>query len=324
MKKSALLLGAGALIATGVCAVNDIIYRALIHRNFEVPESVSRFMSEVESTDRESTADEHKRWMENHGLERHYITNCDGKRLVGYLLKPKKPSSVYVFGAHGYRSDGKGEWCYFAKHYVEDSGFNFFFVDHQAAGESEGEKIGFGSFESRDCMQWLSYLNNTFGSGIEIILHGISMGSATVMLMCGNEELPKNVKFAIADCGFTSAFDEFSYKVENLGFPSVPLVPMVNKMNVIRSGYDFKKDTNALESVKRAKLPMLFIHGDKDKFVPTYMGYVLYENCSSEHKELLIVEGADHAESYYVNKKAYEAKIKEFIDKYIDGIKTKV
>ena len=281
-------------------------------------------MSEVESEGRVSTAHIHKQWMKDHGIEKHYITNCAGNKLTGYLLKPEKPSSVYVFGSHGYRSDGKGEWCYFAKHYVEDLGFNFFFVDHQAAGESGGKKIGFGSFESRDCMQWLGYLNSTFGSGIEIILHGMSMGSATVMIMCGKEDLPENVKFAIADCGFTSAYDEFSYKIENLGFPSVPIVPIVNKINVMRAGYDFKKDTNALEGVRKAKIPMLFVHGDKDKFVPTYMGYVLYENCSSEHKDLFIAEGADHAESYATDKKGYEEKISEFVCRFIEERRVKV
>lgn len=319
MKKSSLMLAAGAALVTGACAATEIIYRALIHRSFELPESIEMAFSEVESIDREAKAEECIKWVNDYGYEKHYIINKDGNKLVGYHMKPKKSSNVFVFASHGYRSDGIGEWCYFAKYYVEQLGFNLFFVDHQAAGESEGNKIGFGSFEARDCLQWFRYLNETFGSDIEIMLHGMSMGSATVMIVCGSEDLPSNVKFAVADCGYTSAFDEFSYKMENLNIPSKPLVPIINKINKIRSGYDFDKDTNALQGVKKAKLPMLFIHGSGDKFVPTYMGYLLYENCASEHKDILIVKGADHAESYNTDKDSYEGKIAEFCTEFLNA-----
>ncbi len=321
MKKMKFLLGTAAVLGAGACAVLDLVHRALIDRNFEVPESITDFMSEVETSDRESITDECMQWMLDYGFQRHYMVNKDGNKLVGYLMTPKEKSNVYVFASHGYKSDGKGEWCYFAKHYVEELGYNLFFVDHQAAGESEGKNIGFGSFESRDGLQWLSYLNDTFGIGIEIILHGISMGSATVMLMCGSEDLPENVKFAIADCGFTSAMDEFTYKLQSLKIPSVPIVPLANEINKIKAKYDFKKDTNALQSVANAKVPMLFIHGNKDKFVPTYMVYLLYDACSSEYKDILVVDGADHAESYNTNKAEYETKMDEFIEKFIDESK---
>lgn len=317
MKKTGALLALGAVAAAGVCTANNMLHKALIRRDFKIPDAVSNFISETGEGERTDIYKENMQWMTDYGFEIHHIINDRGHKLQGYLMKPQKPSDVYVFGSHGYRSNGKDEWCYYAKHYVEESGFNLFFVDHQAAGESEGEYIGFSSFESRDCLKWLSYLTDTFGSEIKIILHGISMGSATVMLMSGNENLPPNVKFTIADCGFTSAMDEFTYKIETLKLPFKSLVPFINSMNLKKVGYDFQKDTDALEAVKNARVPMLFIHGADDKFVPTHMVYLLHHACTAEYKDILVVPGADHAESYQVDKKAYEGKIKEFVDRFI-------
>ncbi len=315
MKK---LLALGATAAGLTVGVSALLQKALVSRSLQMPESLERLVSGCEEPDAEfvEIGEQEKQWMEDRGLERHEITNCEGYKLKGYLLRPKTESDVFVFACHGYRSDGIGEWCRFARFYVEEMGYNLFFVDHQAHGESEGKVIGFGSFESRDAIQWLGYLTENYGDNIKIILHGISMGSATVMLMTGNESLPANVRFTIADCGYTSAIGEFTYKMESWKMPKKPLLPLACAINKLRGGYDFAKDTDALSAVSRAKIPMLFVHGDKDNFVPTYMVYLLYHDCPTE-KDLLIVEGADHAESYKVAPDAYEAKIKAFAEKYL-------
>ena len=318
MKKLGALLAFGAASGAATYAMSSYLQKALIARSFRMPQAVNGFISQnsKDETENERIYKDNMKWLLNYGYEVHYIVNDRGQKLQGYLMRPEKPSDVYVFGAHGYRSDGRGEWCHFAKHYVEELGFNLFFVDHQAAGESEGEYIGFSSHESKDCLKWLGYMTETFGEDIQIILHGISMGSATVMLMTGNDALVPNVKFTIADCGFTSAMDEFNYKIDTLRLPFRPIIPLVNAINRKRAGYDFQEDTNALGAIANAKVPVLFVHGDADKFVPTHMVYLLYDACTSE-KDLLIVSGAEHAVSYRTDKAAYEEKMNEFIEKYI-------
>lgn len=319
MKKSAILLTTAAALGAAVYGASDALFKALIAREFKVPRSVSRFITENDEGGEamlENKAEECMRYIEDYGFERHEIISDRGQKLRGYLMRPEKPSDVYVFGSHGYRSDGKGEWCYFARFYVEEMGYNFFFVDHQSHGESEGEYIGFASHEHKDALKWLGYMNDTFGKDIKIILHGISMGSATVMLMTGSDALPENVRFTVADCGYTSAMDEFTYKIETLKLPFKPLIPLISAINHKRAGYDFQKDTDALSAVAKARVPMLFIHGDKDLFVPTKMVYELYASCTSE-KELFIVSGADHAKSYHVDPKGYELRIKAFARKYL-------
>ena len=320
MKKSlAALTGAAAVIGGAAYGVSDALFKALISREFKVPKAVSKFITEKEEGAVNPLESKYKQCMKyilDYGFERHEIVSDRGQKLRGYLMRPAKPSDVYVFGSHGYRSDGKGEWCYFAKFYVEEMGWNLFFVDHQSHGESEGEYIGFASHEHKDCLKWLRYINDTFGKDVRLVLHGISMGSATVMLMSGNDALPENVKFTVADCGYTSAMDEFNYKIEALKLPFTPLIPLISAINHKRAGYDFQKDTDALSSVKRARVPMLFIHGDKDLFVPTKMVYELYDACTSE-KELFVVPGADHARSYHVDPEGYEARIRAMAEKYL-------
>lgn len=319
MKKS--LIALGSIAAVGGAAfygVNELIYRALIHADFQLPEALGKKISENEAKDYSEVSGSCKKWIEDYGYKKYNMLSCDGNWLTAYHLQPKEESNVYVFGSHGYKSEGMGEWCFYAKHYVEDLGFNFFFVDHVGSGASTGKYVGFGSFESRDCLQWLNFMNEKFGKDIQIFLHGISMGSATVMLMTGSDKLPDNVKFTIADCGFTSALDEFNYKLGNLGVPQKPLIPYIVKKNLHRAGYHFRDDTNALEAVSRAKIPMLFVHGDKDLFVPTYMVHQLYDNCSAPYKDKLLVEGADHAESYHIAPEKYQEKISKFIEMFID------
>ncbi len=318
-KQLGALVGTAAVIGGAAYGVSDALFRALIAREFRVPKAVSKFITEKEEGTENPLEEKYRacmQYIEDYGFERHEMISDRGQKLRGYLMRPETPSDVYVFGSHGYRSDGKGEWCYFAKFYVEEMGWNLFFVDHQSHGESEGDYIGFASHEHKDALKWLGYMNDTFGSDIKIILHGISMGSATVMLMTGNESLPGNVKFTVADCGYTSAMDEFDYKIDSLKLPFRAIIPIVSAINHKKAGYDFQKDTNALGAVKNARVPMLFIHGDKDLFVPTYMVYELYDACTSE-KELFIVPGADHAKSYHIDPDGYQARVKAMAEKYL-------
>ena len=255
------------------------------------------------------------KWVEDYGYERHFIISDRGEKLVGYLLRPKKESDIYVFAAHGYRSFGKKEFCGVGQHYME-LGVNLFIVDHVASGESEGTYCTFGCNETKDCLKWLSYMTDTFGKDIKILLHGVSMGAATVMMMTGSGLLPENVKATVADCGFTNAPEFFAYRVEKLGIPAKGLVKAWNNANKKHIGFDLN-DSQPVKALKNAEIPMLFIHGETDGLVPCFMVYELYEACPVEDKELLVVENADHAQSYMVGGKLYTDKLDGFIRKHL-------
>lgn len=309
------VLGTAAAAATSYYLVADLIDKLLIDRRYTVPQEFSDKVSGADISSLAEICEKNMKWLEGYGYEKYAITSDRGEKLAGYLMKPEKPSDIYVLGCHGYRSDGKKEFNAFAQYYLK-KGINVFLIDHVAAGESEGKYISFDRYEYADALKWLTFMTETFGKDIKVIVHGVSMGAATVMMMSGAGNLSRNVKFIVSDCGYTSAWDEFEYKLKEMKIPTQPLLNTVNSINKHRAGFDFK-DTSALESVKKASVPMLFVHGGADVFVPTYMAYILYDACASEEKDLLIVDGADHAQSFLDGQEQYEAKLDEFIEKFI-------
>lgn len=302
---------AGAGIAVGAYGVLNLIDELLFNRNMVPPEKISRKISGCDDSHLGDYLQNNLKWLEDYGYEKHYIISDSGYKLVGYLFKSKEPSDVYLFGAHGYRSYGKKEFAAVTPYYL-NKGINVFIPDHVASGDSEGTYCTFGYHEVRDCMKWLTYMLDNFGKDIKIVLHGVSMGCATVTMMGGRDDLPENVKMIVADCGFTTAKALFEYKLKGLGVPPEKLISAVDIVHKRKIGCSFD-DLRPVDSAKRIKLPVLFVHGAQDKLVPCNMVEELYEACESENKELLVVEGADHAQSYMIAKDAFEEKLEKLM-----------
>ncbi len=317
MKKSTKRIVRTAGITAGIFGTAGFfLFQEMMNRNAKLSEKIGSVFVGPSGLPEDNSVNEAKiKWFYNQVLNEFETENEKGYKLKAYLLPAEKESNVYVFCSHGYRGNGRLEFQNMAKFYHE-KGYNLFIVDHQAAGESDGKYIGFGYHECKDCFRWLDFMRNEFGKDIQIILHGVSMGCATVTMMSGNDRLPSNVKFTVADCGYTSAHDEFMHNAGPYKLLASPFISVASKFNKLISGYEFK-DANPLEAVKSARVPMIFIHGGIDDFVPTKMVYQLYNNCTASDKDILIVEGAAHAESYPVDSASYEAKINQFADKYI-------
>lgn len=302
---------AGACTAAAVAGTAALTGEMLMNRNLVLPESISKLVTKCDMSNLEGLKNRNLAWLENYGYEKHYIENDRGEGLVGYLMKAETESDVYCLGVHGYRVTGKIEFCGFAQYYLKH-GVNMFFIDHTASGESDGTYCTFGYRETQDCLKWIDYMKETFGKDIKIILHGVSMGAATVDMLCGSGKLPDNVKMAVADCGYSSGTEMFREK-----FGSVKILPaLVDKITKLRFGFGFD-DINPVESVKNAEIPMLFVHGSGDTFVPYKMSFDVYGACNSQDKEILIIEGANHAQSWVDGQDKYEAKLDEWIKKYI-------
>jgi fermentation-respiration switch protein FrsA (DUF1100 family) len=253
-------------------------------------------------------------WVEQQPFETYTILSEDGLKLVGYYLSAKDPTTKMVILAHGYVSYAK-EMGDFARFYHEKLGYHVLMPDARGHGASEGDYIGFGWHERRDYISWIQWAISHIGINVQIALHGISMGAATVMMVSG-EELPGQVKAIVEDCGYTTVRDELSYQLKRMyHLPPFPIMSFTSVITNFKAGYRFS-EASALGQVKKNRIPMLFIHGDEDTFVPTGMVYRLYEACEAE-KELLIVEGAGHGLAYTVKPEDYEMKTKEFLDKYI-------
>lgn len=148
------------------------------------------------------------------------------------------------------------------------------------------------------------------------MLHGLSMGAGTVLMVSG-EELPAQVKAIVEDCGYTSVWEQLSYQLHRMfRLPAFPLMHATSLVTKLKAGYTFT-EASALEQVKKSKVPILFIHGSEDRFVPMEMVWELYQACPGE-KEIYIVEGAGHGTAYEVGGPVYEQKVAGFIGRYID------
>lgn len=249
------------------------------------------------------------------------IKSADGLTLRGWFLPAAANRRRFVICVHGYHCNGPDEFSHMVPFYHDELDYNYLLPDDRAHGRSEGKYIGFGALDHRDILRWVDYLTGRFGEDIEIILHGISMGAATVML-ANEADPPDQVKLVIEDCGYTNAFEEISNTLKGMiKFNFTPLVSMAALICKLKAGYHFK-EADCLGRLGLAKNPMLFIHGGADTFVPTRMGLQLYEACTVP-KDILIVKGAVHAYSYYDAPEEYRAKVKGFIKKYMDNVQNR-
>lgn len=240
------------------------------------------------------------------------ITSYDGLRLFGRYLKNPGSDKTVLF-VHGYRSKGATFDFGLEIRACFDKGFNIFVIDQRAHGKSEGKYICFGVKERCDARDWINYINKTYAPRT-LFLYGLSMGCSTV-LMASGFTLPGNVRGIIADCGFTSARAQFSYLLKrNYHLPLFPLLQMTNLISKARADFDFKS-YSTLDALKTNRIPVLFIHGSKDTFVPTRMGKENYEACIAE-KEIVIVEGARHRLAYKFDTVKCDAALSAFLKKY--------
>ncbi len=256
---------------------------------------------------------ERKDWLSARKSEHLTIKSRDNLTLHGDLYPADGESDTLVICSHGYTSNG-WDSCSTVGSYFVKKGYDTLLVDNRAHGKSEGDYVGFGILDRFDILKWIEYMNETHPKK-NIILYGVSMGAATVLMTAGFD-LPENVKAVISDCAFTSPFDVFSHILKrDYHLPKFPVMNINDAMCQKTAGYRFK-DYSTLEAVKNTKLPILFIHGEKDNFVPTEMSRQNYGACVTM-KDLLIVENASHAASYYEAPEIYEKKVDEFLAKII-------
>ena len=238
-----------------------------------------------------------------------WIESFDGLKLHATWF-PQGECKKVVICFHGYTSQGMSDYIGLSGYYLQ-KGYSMLLVDERAHGQSEGKHIGFGCLDRQDALKWIEKVIKDCGEDVGILLHGTSMGGATVLMTSGLK-LPIQVKGIISDCAFTSAKEVFTHVLKSMyHMPAFPTIQISDFMNRKLSGYGLD-ECNAAREVKKAKVPILLIHGSGDTFVPCSMCETIYQNCASPKKKL-IIEGAAHAESYYKDPTSYEKALNEFI-----------
>lgn len=257
--------------------------------------------------------DQGKEWFDNANKEMVVIKSTNAnKNLHADFLFPEKESDVFVIIIHGYTSDPRGMGMYAQKYH--ELGYNILMPSLNGHADSETGAVTMGWKDRLDIVDWVNFIVENYPES-KIILHGESMGAATTMMTTG-ENLPENVKVAVADCGYTSVWDIFSNKIKNnFKMHEFPTLYSANAVNKIYSGFDFK-EASAVEQLKKSKTPTIFIHGDKDTFVPYEMLDRVYEACASE-KEKITIPDSPHARNACVDPELYWNSIIEFLNKHI-------
>lgn len=245
------------------------------------------------------------------------ITSFDGLKLCGtyYEYAPGAPIELMF---HGYRGSGERDLCGGIQR-AFSLGRSVLIVEQRTSRGSEGHVITFGVRESRDVLAWIDFTIQMLGADIPIILTGISMGATTVLLAAGHP-LPSNVKGVLADCGFTSA-KEIIYKVlRQLHLPARLFYPLIALGARLWGGFRLA-DSDALQALQRCTVPVIFIHGEDDAFVPCEMSRKNYEACPTP-KAILTVPGAGHGLAYVADPLGYLQALCEFFT--ANGVPTEI
>lgn len=249
-------------------------------------------------------------WFSNSKVEEMTINSLDGLKLYGYDIH-NNDSNKYIIAVHGIWSNSSYMYQYGKE--FDKFGYNFLLVDQRAAGKSQGKYYTYGFKESFDLLQWIDTLIEKYPD-VQICLFGVSMGAATVMMSLKNK-LPNNVKCVVEDCGFSSVKEEFDHVLKNdykISFTSIPLQLLEKSMNDT-FGINFE-DINVKKSLDNNEIPILFIHGKKDKLVPYEMSLRLYNHNKGE-KKFYSVDEAGHTKARY--EPNYFKNVHEFISTYM-------
>lgn len=259
-----------------------------------------------------------KQWIdslnEHAALRDTFIVAASGSKLHALYVRSAQQSPKTALIIHGY-TDNAIRMLMIGHLYNKEMGYNILLPDLRAHGKSDGEYIQMGWKDRLDILQWIDVTKGIYGDTIPMVIHGISMGAATTMMTSG-EDLPENIKCFVEDCGYTSVWDEFAHNLKGqFGLPNFPILYTASLYCQLKEGWGFK-EASALEQIKKCKLPMFFIHGDKDTYVPTWMVYPLFEAKQGE-KELWLVPGVGHANAYWDETEEYVNRTKAFVGKYI-------
>ncbi len=225
---------------------------------------------------------------------------------------PQEGASKTIILSHGYRSEARFNYGAVMEYY-KSLGLNLLLIDQRGHGRSEGKYITFGALEGDDIALWADMLYRRFGDEHKIILSGVSMGATSAIRASNSKYAPKTVCGVIFDCGFSSAWEEFAYVMKKDFFvPAFPILHLVSFWCKAIGKFSLRS-ADATAAAKALKLPVLFIHGDSDLFVPMHNSKKCFGLCPSENKQIFIAKNAGHGMSYFAEKEKCAEYLRRFL-----------
>lgn len=303
-----------AILLVGLVFAGNYFYNQGIKRgtDIELHREAAAVSKEIDTED-ERLFDEANEWFNEQDTERINMTSYDDLDLVAQFIDHEDDNNQAVILAHGFRNTGD-DMGKLAQMYYE-RGFDILLPDARGHGESAGDYIGYGWHDRLDYLDWIDLLIEEYGAE-DIILHGNSMGAATVLMTSG-EDLPEEVKGIIADSGYSTVKDELAHQLKHLyGLPAFPLLDVTSVITKVRAGY-MLGEASAIAQVEKNDLPLFIIHGEDDDLVPTEMAHEIFEVAGGE-KELWLVPETGHTKAFDNVTEEFQERVGKFIDQVID------
>lgn len=242
------------------------------------------------------------------------IRSFDGTWLAADFVAAPGDSRGTVILCHGWRSTGPTDFSCAFRNYLE-RGFDLLVLDQRGHHRSGGAWLGFGVLESKDLQCWVQEVNCHRGENKPILLHGMSMGAATVQFAL-DLPLPDNVKGAVADCGFSSPWEELTHVLRGMHIPVWPMLPLLDLWARLLAGYSLR-DCCTTDIMTRNRRPVLWLHGERDRLVPCRMSLRAYDAAVCQ-KWLVTVPNAGHELASLVDPAACDAAMDAFLQHCLD------
>lgn len=252
-----------------------------------------------------------------HDVEQVEMTAPDGIVLSGHVFHVDRTSNRWVILAHGYR----GHWTemlMYARNYAA-RGFNLLIPELRGHRESGGRYLGLGYLDGSDLIAWSRWIAHEVDEGARIVLHGHCMGAAAVCIAAGDKTLPSGVVAGVADCAYSDAWNVAKRIVRSRGVPAHPGLDFGRfGFSLMNSGYDIAL-ASPVEAVSHAQVPMLYMQGELDPFVPPYMAKRLYDRTSGsaagDNHKLCMFPRAGHCESSLSDPRRYWHEVFAFVER---------
>ena len=248
-----------------------------------------------------------REWFLSEEMEDVRITSSIDDTGLHARYYPCEDPKRFILCAHGYRSTPEYHFAGVAR-WLHEIGCTLLFIDERGCGQSEGRYITFGAREKYDVMDWFDWLDARNPEQRPMYLYGVSMGATAVM--CASEYvLPASFAGLIADCGFTSMKDILAACMKswyNINLRS--LLWTVDQFCREEAHFSMA-EADAEKALRKCNRPALIIHGTEDHFVPPSHAVRNYHACAAPKKDILWVDGAGHAASWYQDTEKYQEAV---------------
>ena len=211
---------------------------------------------------------------------------------------------------HGY-TDNHLCFLNLVRMYRDELNYNVMVPDLHYHGYSEGRAVQMGWLDRFDVRRFAEMAHEIWGDDF-LVVHGVSMGAATTMMLSG-DELPEYFRAFVEDCGYSSVWDQFAHNLKDSFH--LPPFPVLNSASIVcrrKYGWDFK-EASSVDQLAKCDRPMLFIHGDKDDFVPFEHLYKNYDAKTQGYKEMWVAPGSEHAMAFKDHPVEYTQHVRDFL-----------